>query len=347
MTDSSSAPDLSVVPEPLAAPNPLGTGNIKLTLPTRRRKAPGPVDEGPDVAAVDPAGSAAVVDADALPGAGGTEQSADGDPVDDGDDGDDGDNDGSGSRGYGLDPHIVRVFGGLVAVVAVVAGWVWWFAQPTAAPKPVHTIAAPPAAGPAETTTVAPIAEDGPLQIVTSAVCPGQTDPKLAASTDKHSGWTCPTGGVPFGQKLTATLPQPSVITGIKFWPGAQFAGPDGRDQWFHYRLLQELQCVFNDRDLTAVTATPNAERHEYSMAVHVVASRVDCTVTASVSPPPQPATTPTSAPPGADPSSADSPPDLSSIFPATPTATPDGGNDPNGSSIAVTGFSLIGHAIK
>lgn len=332
------APDLNAVPEPLAAPNPLGTGNIKLTLPTRRLKSREESVKNSDVAGGEPTDSGALVDAAAPADPEDTEQSADGAETDD---------DASGSRGYGLDPHIVRVLGGLIAVVAVVAALVWWFARPTPAPKPVHTIAASPTAGPAETTTVAPIAEDGPLPIVTSAVCPGQTDPQLAGSTDKHSGWTCPTGGVPFGQKLTATLPQPSMITGIKFWPGAEFVGPDGRDQWFHYRLLQELQCVFNDRDLTPVTATPNAERHEYSMAVHVVASRVDCTVTASVSPPPQPATTPTSAPPGADPYSGDSPPDISSIFPANPAGTPDGGNDPNGSSIAVTGFSLIGHALR
>lgn len=307
-------------------------------MPTRRSRprdvaldppepAPGPDDPqqapdgpaDPDAPAPDPAAPASPdpddIDADALP--------------------------------YSPDRRVLAVFGVLVAVVIAIAAMVWWFSTPTPPAKPVHTLASPQGAAPPVTSTVAPVDDDGPLAAVTSSVCPGQTDPKLATSTDKHSGWICPTGGVPFGQKLTATLPQPSVITGIKFWPGAEFAGPDGRDEWFRHRLLQELQCTFNDRDLTTVTATPDADRHEYSLPVHVVASQVDCTVTASVPPPPQPATTPTSVPPGADPSSPDGPPDISSIFPANPTDTPDGGNDPNGSSIAVTGFQLIGHAIR
>lgn len=339
MTDTSSAPDLHNGPEPLSAPNPLGTGNIKLTMPTRRPKQRDDVDAGPGpVSSEEPV---TPVDSDAAA-----------DTADAPEDDDDllpSDN-GSSPKGYGLDPHIVMVIGGLAAVIMVVAALVWWFSQPTPQPKPTHTIAAVPTAGPAETTTVAPIAEDGPLAVVTSAVCPGQTDPKLATSTDKHSAWVCPTGGVPFGQKLTATVPQPSVITGIKFWPNFEGAGPDGRDEWFRHRVLQELQCVFNDRDLTTVTATPNGERHEYSLAVRVVASQVECTVTATVPPPPQPATTPTSVPPGTDPASPDATPDMTSIFPANPANpvdAPDGANDPNGSSIAVNGFQLIGHAIK
>lgn len=345
MTDTSSAPDLHDGPEPLAAPNPLGTGNIKLTMPTRRAK----VWEAAASRAVD---ASSEPDSSAEPG---TTLNSDvaPDPVDGSDTDEDGlssDND-SAPKGYGLDPHIVMVLGGLVAVIVVVTALVWWFSQPTPPqPKPTHTIAAVPSAGPAQTTTVAPIAEDGPLPVVTSAVCPGQTDPKLATSTDKRSAWVCPTGGVPFGQKLTATLPQPSVITGIKFWPNFEGAGADGRDEWFRHRALQELQCVFNDRDLTTVTATPNGERHEYSLAVRVVASQVDCTVTASVPPPPQPATTPTSVPPGTDPAAPDATPEISSIFPANPANpvdTPDGANDPNGSSIAVNGFQLIGHAIR
>lgn len=322
---------------PQVTPNPLGTGTIKLTMPARRGRArdaaldlpdPGPDEDqqqapdghdDPDAAVPDPDApattDAAEKDSDALP--------------------------------YSPDRRVLGVFGVLVVVVIAIAAVVWWFSLPTPPAKPVHTLASPQAAAAPAPVSAAPLPQDGPLPMVTSAVCPGQTDPKLATSTDKHSGWVCPTGGVPFGQKLTATLPQPYVITGLSWWPGGEFVGPDGRDEWFRHRIEQEVDCVFNDRDLTKVTGTPNGERHEYRLAVHVVASQVECTVTASVPPPPQPPTTPTSAPPGADPSAADTPPDLSSIFPAAPTDTSGAGNDPNGSSIAVTGFQLTGHPIS
>jgi hypothetical protein len=330
-------------PESPPTPNPLGTGNIKLTMPTRR-----------PARRQDTAGQASCADPPELvtdsPSSAPADDVTQADPADQAgsDDVRYDPEDGSRSSGFGLDPHIVRVFGVLIGVVALIAGLVWWFSQPTPQPKPAHTIAALPTAGPAVTTTAAAIDQDGPLPITLNAVCPGQTDPKLAASDDHHSGWTCPTMNVPFGQKLVATLPQPYVITGIKFWPGFNGVGHDGRDEWFRHRIMQEVGFVFNDRDLTPLSGSPNGERHEYALVVdHLVASQVEMTVISSVAPPPEPATTPTSAPPGADPSPADAPPDLGSIFPAGPSDTGDGANAPDASSIAVTGFQLIGHPIR
>lgn len=333
MTNTGSEPD-ALACEPVASPNPLGTNAIKLTLPTRRR--PKPAENSQQTSATPPAADAEIS------GAADQQASTTDAPADVPDD------DSCVPTGYGLDRHITRVLGVLVAIVAVIVGLVWWFAQPEPKPKPVHRIADQRTGGPPATKTVAPINQDGPLQVTLTAVCPGQSDPKLAASDDHHSGWTCPTGGVPFGQKLVATLPQPTVIDGIEFWPGFNGTGPDGRDEWFRHLLLQEVSCQFNDRDLTELPGLPNGERQQYKMVVdHLVASQVECTVKSTVPPPPQPAATPTSVPPGADPTAAEAPPGLSSILPPDPLENPDGSNAPNASSIAVTGFHLIGHAIR
>lgn len=338
MTDTSSG--LQTGPQPPTSPNPLGTSAIKLTLPARRaeRRADTPEENADPTARPAAQGSAAGAD-DRRPsslsdGAGAADAN--------------GADDVSAPPGYGLDRHIVRVIGILIATVVLIAALVWWFSQPSPKPKPVHTIAALPTAGPAVTTAAAPIDQDGPLPITLGAVCPGQTDPKLAASDDHHSGWTCPTGGVPFGQKLVATLPQPYVITGIKFWPGFNGAGPDGRDEWLRHRILQEVQFGFNDRDLTTLPGSPNGERREYDLSVdHLVASQVEMTVIASVAPPPEPAATPTSVPPGGDPSATEAPPGIVSIFPSNPSDNPQDAKAPAAASIAVTGFELIGHPIR
>lgn len=342
----------TTAPTPIAAPNPLGTGDIHLTLPTRRSRraaASRPVTE-PDPVPADSTGepvhtgdSAAAADGLAAPSPGDSDahpvreseaddsEAAQGDPEEP-----------AGPAGRpGVDRQILRSLAALVGVVAVIAGLVWWFVQPSTPPAPVHTIAAPPGAALPVTSTVPAAPADGPVPITLTAVCPGQTDPKLAASTDHRSGWVCPTGGVPFGQKLVVTLATPAVITGIKLWPGFNGAGADGRDEWSRHRLLSEVQFVFNDRDLTMLPGSPNGERREYALVVnHLVASQVEMTVLDSVPAPPQPTLTPTAAAPRADPAAV---PELASIFATGPA---DGANAPDAASIAVTGFQLIGHPI-
>ncbi|TDH48134.1 hypothetical protein E2F47_25045 [Mycobacterium eburneum] len=238
-----------------------------------------------------------------------------------------------------------------VAVVVLVATVVWWFSRPPErgqAPSG-HQVALPSGAT-APQQASQPSIEDGPLPITLDSKCPDQTDPKLAASTDPRSAWVCPTQGVPFGQKLVATLPKPYVLTGIRFWPGFQGKGPDGGDEWFRHGLIDEAQLVCNDPDRTPVTLSPQGQRHVFAQPLnHIVASAVELTILASSAPPPPPATTPTTAPPGAEATddSADEAagPDVSVLFPA-PGSNDDQANNPNAASVAVWGFELIGHPI-
>ncbi|MBU8817562.1 hypothetical protein EB74_11615 [Mycobacterium sp. SWH-M5] len=350
--------------------NPLGAGDIKLTLPGRSRPSGGAVPDrstspgSTPSGAVDddepPAQDDAVVqaaEADATTEVAAVDES----PLAEPDRGEGETKDGEADSEWEYaefdsapaprraDRKVLQVFAGVIAVVALLAGVVWWYSRPADTDKPVGRPAALPVGGantPAAPTS--PVLEDGPLPITLNAECPGQTDPKLAASTDPRSAWVCPTGGVPFGQKLVATMAKPNVITGIKFWPGFQGKGPDGGDEWFRHRVIQEAQLVCNDPERTPVMLRPMGQRHEYSQPLNrLLCSAVEITVLSTEPPPPAPRITPTAAPPGSDPdATGDEPvPDLGSLF---PPADPDvqKANDPDSSSIAVWGFQLIGHPV-
>lgn len=329
-----------------ALPNPLA-GNVKLTLPgqlkptaARRFREPTPDDDlhdeppAADPASVDktePEANSRVADADSVS----DESSDDADSFGDDD-----------QTAKDADRKLIKVIGVAVSAVVAIVAIVWLSARPGPEPeKPTGRQVAQPTGAAQPPAGGKPVVQDDVLPATFNAECTGQTDPKLAASTDPRSAWTCPTDGVPFGQKLTVTLPKPYVITGICYWPGFQGAGPDGRDAWFHYRVITEAQAVFNDIDRTLVPMRPGGTRTEYCLPLNrVLASVMEFTVMASDAPPPEPKLTPTSAPPGAP---SNGQPDLGELFPsAGPDAESSSENNPNAAAIALWGFKLKGHAV-
>lgn len=331
--DDGQTPD-TANPRPSALPNPLA-GNIKLTLPGNQKpshvgRVPPRPDRPSDADSADPQSLTGPGDPprdDDVDATGSDDESGTtSDPVaqegepDGTSGGFDGNEDESDSRW--ADRGLIKVLALGVAAVVVLAGIVWWSSRPAAGPQQPsgRQVAMPTGAAQVPAGGTKPAVPDDVLPATFTAECPGQTDPKLAASTDPRSAWTCPTNGVPFGQKIIATLPKPYVITGIKFWPGFQGTGPDGRDAWFHYRVLMEGQLVFNDIDRTLVPLRPLGARAEYSQPLNrILASVVEFTVMASDPPPAEPKTTPTSAPPGAP---ASGEPDLGELFPRRASRT-------------------------
>lgn len=251
------------------------------------------------------------------------------------------------------DRSIVRVLAAVVAVVVVVGGVVWWFARPQTPPAPAQLHPAVPAAGPSgPAPAAAPVSSpDVPLPITVSGQCPQQTDPRLATSTDPNTAWVCPTGGLPFGQQLTLTLPKLYVITGVKFWPGFQGKGADGADEWYRHRLVQHAQLVFDDADRTLVPLDPLGQRHEYAKPInHLVASGATLLILDSSAPPPAPPASMTAQPPAPGDPSSTSTPDMGPLFPA-PSGEGTGTDDPsapgpNADSVALWGLQLIGHPV-
>ena len=355
--DDNEPQDTEELPRSTALPNPLA-GNVKLTLPGQPKPRPaGPprvgndpkTDESDGVGAHDDHSSAADepapvnADPDADNGVG-----ADEEPDNDTDDesGDSADSFGENDQtAAGTDRKLIKVIGVSVAAVVALATIVWFSSRPPEQPdKPAGRQVSQPvgaAVPPVGKQTV----QDDVLAATFVAECVGQTDPKLAASTDPRSAWTCPTDGVPFGQKLVATLPKPHVITGICFWPGFQGAGADGRDAWFHHRVITEAQAVFNDIDKTLVPLKPGGTRAEFCQPLNrILASVMEFTVMASDPPPIEPKLTPTSAPPGAP---AGAQPDLGELFLSdSPRNESSGENNPDAASIALWGFKLIGHPV-
>ncbi|ART74381.1 hypothetical protein BTO20_37825 (plasmid) [Mycobacterium dioxanotrophicus] len=343
-----------------ALPNPLA-GNVKLTLPGQhkpndsagrlRDRIPGPpqrrdrgiVDDRPDEEPADNGRAGQDADAEGINAGPDTTQGNADTETTDTDDSFDRHEDSAGH-----DRGLIKVLAlGVCAVVAIIV-IVWFSSRPPEKTDPpsgqqasLPTGGSRPPASP-----VKPVVENEDLPATFSADCAGQTDPKLAASTDPRSAWTCPTDGVPFGQKLVVTLPKPYVITGICFWPGFQGTGPDGRDAWFHYRLIQEASLLFNDIDRTVVPLAPRGVRSEFCLPLNrLIASAVELTVTASDAPPPEQKITPTSPPPGAP--STTGVPGVGELFPSQPDAGSTSENNPNATSIALWGFKLKGHAVS
>lgn len=353
--DDNEPQDTEGSPRSTALPNPLA-GNVKLTLPGQAMPRPaGPPrvgndpkkDERDDVDAPEsqPSGVGELASQD---GEQDSDSGGDAEPPSDTKDesGDDADSFGDGDQAAGTDRKLIKVIAVAVTAVVALATIVWFSSRPPEqaekpAGRPVSQpvgAAVPPAGG---KQTV----QDDVLAATFVAECVGQTDPKLASSTDPRSAWTCPTDGVPFGQKLIATLPKPHVITGICFWPGFQGAGADGRDAWFHHRVITEAQAVFNDIDKTLVPLRPGGTRAEFCLPLNrILASVMEFTVMASDPPPIEPKLTPTSAPPGAP---AGGQPDLGELFPSDSSRNENSGeNNPDAASIAVWGFKLIGHPV-
>lgn len=355
-TDDTEPNSTDESPRSTAVPNPLA-GNVRLTLPGQARSRPaGPPrvgsepkadefnhlvgdDEGESSEPDEPASQAAVSGTDD-----GGDDEVRGDTADESDDSADSFGD-DGPAGPGTDRKLIKVIGVSVAAVVALATTVWFSSRPPEQPeKPAGRPVSQPvgaAVPPVGKQTV----QDDVLAATFTAECVGQTDPKLAASTDPRSAWTCPTDGVPFGQKLVATLPKPHVITGICFWPGFQGAGADGRDAWFHHRVITDAQVVFNDIDKTLVPLKPGGTRAEFCQPLNrVLASVMEFTVMSSDPPPIEPKLTPTSAPPGAP---AGAQPDLGELFPSdAPRGEQAGENNPDAASIALWGFKLIGHPV-
>ncbi|MDM2402125.1 hypothetical protein PP613_23610 [Mycobacteroides abscessus] len=318
-------------------PNPFGAGALKLTPPSRsraRQSDPEPVVE-PETVANHGVDRIAAPDGASLDDgqAGGQEQRGGVESVEDEED-------------QKPNKSILKVFGAILGTVLLLSVTVWWYSRPepeepkpSARRAPLPTAAAPPA-------QVKVAADDGPIPFTLTSDCIGQTEPRLAASTEPRTAWTCPTNGVPFGQVLVATMAKPYVVTGIKYWAGFNGVEADGSPAWFHNRVLMLTQFVFNNPDKTLLESAPRGERHEIVVPVeHILASTVTMTVRESAPPPPAPVTTPTAAPSGGSPDEAPLP-NLETLFPA-PGENPDAANDPNGAKIAVWGFQLIGHEVQ
>lgn len=351
--DDDSAQD-PAAPSP---PNPLGGNEIKLTLPGQDRpRAVGGVfgdesvfdeqsaDEGPAETAVDSDGDEGTADAGEVDGA------LDHDAQLAAGAGEPGESSYAAlpSRSRRLpDRSVLRVLGAIVAAVVVLGGVAWWSASPAEQPDPAGQVSAPviptgarPPGGGGQPGPV----EEAPLPVTASSGCPNQTDPQLATSTDPDSAWTCPTEGVPFGQKLVLTLPKPYVVTGICFWPGFNGVAPDGRPAWFQHRLIEQAQIVFNDPDATVIELRPMAQRHEYCVPLNkIVASGAELTIQQTTAPPPEPRIDEPGAPPG----SPDAPqtPDVTSLFPPAGESD-DLDEGPQAASVAIWGLQLVGRPI-
>lgn len=345
---------------PPVPPNPLGNNEIKLTLPGQNRPhSVGGVfgeesvfdNETPVDTSEDETGEAG-----AATGAGDA-QAAGADSADEAAAASDGTDDASEPAAAAEAPYaslpdrsrrlpdrsVLRVLGAIVGAVVLLGGIAWWSASPAEPPEQREATRPPMPTGQARPGEASPpgAVEEGPLAVVTGSGCPNQTDPKLATSTDPNSAWQCPTDGVPFGQKLSLTLPKPAVLTGICFWPGFNGVAPDGRPAWFRHRLIEQAQLVFNDPDSTVIDLRPAAQRHEYCVPLNkIVASAGEITIQQTSPPPPEPKIEEPGAAPGAPPGT-----DVTSLFPpaAEEKATDEG---PDAASVAIWGLKLVGRPI-
>jgi len=232
-----------------------------------------------------------------------------------------------------VDYRVVQVLAGGVALVVVAAGLVWWFGHSRGVDEAGGYEVQIPAGGSSASPAVAPPVVDDVLPLMLDSRCDNQTEPRLAGvGTD--GAWSCPTLGVPFGQKIVGTLPKPYVLTGVKFWPGFHAKEADGRDGWDGHRVIDEAQLVCNDAERSRIELAPHGERREYSVPInHLIASACEFTVLAS-----------SPAPVTADEPADDQVPEP--LFRGPHDSGEDRENDPSASSVALSGFALIGHAV-
>lgn len=318
-----------------AQPEPVSVGGVKLTLPGRRaeRREPPAPEPAPDqpVDADDRSSDEAQespVDATSHTDDLGPEEPALADELTNYA------NFGDKAARRHVDYRVVQVLAGAVAVVLVAAGLVWWFGHSRGADEAAGYEVQIPAGGSSAPPAAAPPVVDDVLPLNLDSRCDNQTEPRLAGVGNDNAAWVCPTLGVPFGQKIVGTLPKPYVITGIKFWAGFHGRGVDGGDEWNRHRVIDLAQAVFNDAERSRIELAPHGERREYSVPInHLVASAVEFTVLASS---PAPVTTEE---PGED--QAPEP-----LFRGPRDSGDDRENDPSASSVALSGFALIGHPV-
>ncbi|SIC21787.1 hypothetical protein [Mycobacteroides abscessus] len=338
---------------PPSLPNPLAGNDIKLTLPTpaRYRSMVSPPSAEPDE--TDAAVDDAVVDIDTTdveirPDEDATDEAA-ADPGQ-GDESETGSVDESFEtpRRRAPDKGILKVLAfGVVAVLVVVVAVIGFAVNRSEAPEPEQQPANPGrfqgAAGPQVPPPPGPaVVDDAPIPITVTAVCPGQTEPRLAADPDARSAWRCPLGdGAPFGQVLDVQFPDSYVVSSVEYWPGGHFTGPDGKSEWSRHKCIMEQQVVFDDRDRTVVTGSPRCEHALFTLKVKdILATSFKLTILATADPPAEAAATPTKAPPGTD-----GEPDLGSVFTAAPD--PDDQSRPMPTTVAIHGLIVKGHRYR
>lgn len=336
---------------PPSLPNPLASKDIKLTAPTPARyralsKPPPEPDEpvSPAVDEQDSASSDVDVDVDvdeSDTAAAQTQQTTDTET-------DDAAESFETPPRRKLDKGILKVlaFGvtAVLLVVVVVIGFAISRSDEDPAPEqPANNGRFQGAPGPQSPPPPGPaVVDDAPIPITITAVCPGQSEPKLAADVDAKSAWVCPFGeGPPFGQVLDVQFPDSYVVSSVEYWPGGQFTGPDGKSEWSRHRCITEQQVVFDDRDRTLVTGSPRCERALFTLRVKdILATSFKLTILATADPPAEPATTPTKAPPGTE-----GEPDLGSVFTAAPD--PDDQSRPMPTTVAIHGLIVKGHRYR
>lgn len=351
-------PDETVSPEspkpagPPSLPNPLASKDIKLTLPQPARlramttgqphretddEPPEDFEAPPEDAIADESGAVSTQEStqsDSETPSAEIENASSEDPFD------------TPAR-RGPDKGIIKVLVfGVVAVLLVVAVVIGFAVSRTEEPTPDQPAnngrfqgapgpQVPPPPGPA-------VVDDAPIPITITAVCPGQSEPKLAADPDARSAWRCPLGdGPPFGQVLDVQFPDAFVVSSIEYWPGGHFTGPDGKSEWSRHKCITEQQVVFDDRDRTLVPGSPQCEHALFTLRVKdILATSFKLTILATSNPPAEPAATPTKAPPGTE-----GEPDLGSVFSAAPE--PDDQARPMLTTVAIHGLVVKGHRYR
>lgn len=314
-------------------PEPVNVGGVKLTLPGRPSPRPEPAASEPSRVEFEDDGPHVFDDAASLSGAG-DEGGAGSDEKSLADEWANYADFGDKPSRRAVDYRVVQVLAGGVALVVVAAGLVWWFGHSRSADETAGYEVQMPAGAPSPPPVAAAPVVDDVLPLTLDSRCDNQTEPRLAAIGNTNAAWVCPTLGVPFGQKIVGTLPKPYVITGIKFWPGFNGRGVDGGDEWGRHRVIDAAQAVFNDAERSRIELAPHGERREITVPInHLVASAVEFTVLAS-----------SPAPVTSDEPADDQMPEP--LFRGPRDSGEDRENDPSASSVALSGFALIGHPV-
>jgi hypothetical protein len=245
---------------------------------------------------------------------------------------------------------------GLAVAVAVVAGMLLSFRQPTETPRP--NMPAPAGALAAGVPSVSParLDQDQAVAFTASADCPaGSTSAQAITDPTSDSAWVCVRGAVGAavdGQVLRLDLGRSYVLSAISVSPGWVAKTPGGRDEWLQHRVVSRLQYVFNDDDRTVITQdTGNAHGPVTMPLPHkILASRVTVIVLQTARPPASP-------PPDAGSAAEPQPGFLDSVLgeggaPVGPDVTqtevpgvvaePD--DDPVDATFAISALLLFGH---
>jgi hypothetical protein len=244
---------------------------------------------------------------------------------------------------------------GLAVAVAVVAGVLLHFRQPTDPPRPNLPVQAVAAAA-SPSVSPARLDQDQAVAFTASADCPaGSTSAQAITDATSDSAWVCvrgPASAAVDGQVLRLDLGRSYVLSAVSVTPGWVAKTPGGREEWLQHRVASRLQYVFNDDDRTVVTQdTGNAHGPVTMPLPHkILASRVTVIVLQTARPPASPL-------PGAGSTAEPQPGFLDSVLgeggaPVGPDVTqtevpgvvaePDG--DPVDATFAISALQLFGH---